>query len=83
MPKKITDLDFTKTLQQLESLVESLEHTDISLEKSLIDFEKGIKLTHNAQNLLDKTEQKVNQLLSNSKNSEPIRRPLENGDPEE
>ncbi|MBD3670977.1 MAG: exodeoxyribonuclease VII small subunit [Gammaproteobacteria bacterium] len=53
------DLDFEKTLEELEGLVQRLEQGDQSLEQSLKDFERGVTLTRAAQQALKQAEQKV------------------------
>ena len=55
--------NFEKNLQELEALVGALESGDLSLEDSLIAFEKGIEMTRACQNALESAEQKVNVLL--------------------
>ncbi|GAA5317042.1 MAG: exodeoxyribonuclease VII small subunit [Candidatus Pelagadaptatus aseana] len=55
--------DFEKSMQELEKLVTALEQGDLSLEKSLEAFEKGVKLTRECQDRLAAAEQKV-QLLT-------------------
>ena len=62
MSKKNT-LNFEDSLQELETLVSSLEKGELSLEESLKTFEKGIKLTRNCQQSLNDAEQKVQVLL--------------------
>lgn len=54
------------TLEQLESLVEKMESGELSLEDSLAAFEKGIKLTRQCQETLQKAEDKVQDLLKQS-----------------
>ena len=61
MAKK--NINFEKTLDQLEELVEDMEHGDLSLEESLKAFEKGIKLTRDCQTALNQAEQKVQMLV--------------------
>lgn len=56
---------FEEALGQLETLVESLEEGDLSLEDSLKAFEQGVKLTRQCQAALDQAEQTVQQLLEN------------------
>ena len=51
------------TLSEIESLIDTLEHSDTTLESSLSAFEKGIKLTRAAQKSLNEAEQKVQTLL--------------------
>ena len=55
--------NFEKNLQELETLVNALETGDLSLEDSLVAFEKGIEMTRACQNALESAEQKVNILL--------------------
>ena len=55
--------NFEKSLEELESLVESLESGELSLEDSLKTFEKGIQLTQSCQTALQEAEQKVQVLL--------------------
>lgn len=64
MAKKKTAIDFEKSLQTLEQLVESMESGDMTLEKSLEAFEQGIKLTKECQQALTEAEQKVEILLN-------------------
>ncbi|WP_086929788.1 exodeoxyribonuclease VII small subunit [Agarilytica rhodophyticola] len=56
-------LDFEKSLQELEGVVQALENGDLSLEESLKTFESGIKLTRTCQAALQEAEQRVNILL--------------------
>jgi exodeoxyribonuclease VII small subunit len=56
------NIDFEKTLEELETLVQRLEKGDQSLEASLKDFEKGVQLTRAAQQALKDAEQKVQML---------------------
>ena len=51
-------------MSELEALVEKMEQGDISLEDSLISFEKGIKLARSCQKSLQEAELKVKILLS-------------------
>jgi exodeoxyribonuclease VII small subunit len=57
-------IDLEKTLQELESIVETLEDGELSLEQSLKHFEKGVKLSRECQLALKDAEQKV-QILTN------------------
>jgi len=63
MPKKQNELNFEKSLQELESLVEKMESGELSLEDSLKCFERGVVLTRNCQKALQEAEQKVQILL--------------------
>lgn len=61
--KKKKTSDFESTLAELESLVDEMEHGDISLEDSLKKFERGIELTRSCQKALQEAEQKVRILI--------------------
>lgn len=52
-------IEFEERLQALETLVDSLEEGDLTLEESLKAFEEGIKLTRECQSVLTEAEQKV------------------------
>jgi len=56
-------LNFEKALSDLENLVEEMEQGDLSLEESLKRFEKGISLTTECQQALQKAELKVQELV--------------------
>jgi len=61
MAKK--NLNFEKSLTDLEKLVEELEQGDLNLEDALTKFEKGIALTTECQQVLQKAELKVQELV--------------------
>ena len=63
LPKKKNSSNFEKDLQELESLVEKMEAGDLSLEDSLVHFERGIALTRACQKALSEAEQKIQILL--------------------
>ena len=54
-----TELSFEQAMKELEELVTQMEQGDISLEKSLTQFERGIHLAKHSQALLTKAEQRV------------------------
>jgi len=61
---------FESQLEALEQIVDSLESGDLSLNDSLSQFEKGVKLTKDCQNMLNQAEQKVMLLSENSEELE-------------
>jgi|TARA_B100001029_G_scaffold3939_1_gene2831 exodeoxyribonuclease VII small subunit len=63
MATKKTDINFEKSLEELEGIVEDLESGDLSLENSLKSFEKGIKLARQCQEQLSKAELQVQKLI--------------------
>ena len=56
-------LELEKAMSELEVLVEQLEGGDLSLDKSLKQFEKGVKLSRECQKALTEAEQKVKILM--------------------
>jgi exodeoxyribonuclease VII small subunit len=63
MSKNNKTTAFEDAIQQLENIVTSLETGDLSLEESLVSFEKGIKLTHDCQKQLNEAEHKIALLI--------------------
>jgi len=61
--KKGKKSDFEAQIVELETLVDEMEHGDISLEESLKKFERGIELTRICQKALQEAEQKVKMLV--------------------
>ena len=61
--KSTKKIDFEKSLEELEKLVEKMEDGNVSLEESLAYFERGIELTRTCQKALADAEQKVKILL--------------------
>jgi|TARA_R110001592_G_scaffold354771_2_gene654678 exodeoxyribonuclease VII small subunit len=70
--KKDSVFNFEESLASLESLVTAMEDGDLSLEESLQAFEKGIRLTRECQAALQKAEQKVQVLINDNGDPEPI-----------
>ncbi len=68
--KKAQPLDFEKALNELETLVETMEQGDMSLEDSLKQFERGVELTRQCQTALKEAEQKVQILIGKSEQAE-------------
>lgn len=63
MAKKKVTQGFEESLLELQTLVERMESGNLSLEESLADFEKGIRLTRECQSSLTAAEQKVQMLI--------------------
>lgn len=68
--------NFENALIELEETVDKMEEGDLSLEESLLAFEKGIKLTRECQNALQQAEQKVSILEEKNQPEQLI--PFEN-----
>lgn len=60
MPENI---NFEKSLAELEEIVKKLEGGNISLDEMLEYFEKGTKLVTDCNKVLDETEAKLNILM--------------------
>ena len=59
--------DFEASLDQLEQLVEKMEHGEMSLEESLAAYERGVGLYRRCQTALEQAELRV-RLLSDPDN---------------
>ncbi|MCW8905797.1 MAG: exodeoxyribonuclease VII small subunit [Sedimenticola sp.] len=72
MPKKETpEPSFEQALSELETLVDTLEQGDLSLEESLKSFERGVALTRTCQQALKEAEQKIQILTEQQVDAEP------------
>ena len=58
---------FEDSIKELEKIVESLEKGDCGLAESLDLFEKGIKLSKECNDMLDKAEKRVSVLIGGEK----------------
>ena len=56
-------IDLEKALAELEEIVEQLESGELPLEKSLKQFERGVKLSRECQTALKDAEQRVQVLM--------------------
>jgi exodeoxyribonuclease VII small subunit len=54
---------FEEALQELEEIVNRLEHGDLPLEEALQFFEKGVKLARYCHTKLDEAQKRVEILL--------------------
>ena len=64
-PEADTDLArFESALNELEQIVGKLERGELKLEESLQLFERGVALTRECRQSLEKAELKVKQLLA-------------------
>jgi exodeoxyribonuclease VII small subunit len=60
---KKDEFDFEAAISDLGTLIESMEHGQMPLEKALESFERGITLVRQCQEALKKAEQKVQILM--------------------
>jgi exodeoxyribonuclease VII small subunit len=66
MTKKAKLPNLEESLAEITSLIEKMEHGDLSLEQSLERFERGITLIKHSQLILQQAEQKVQTLMQNN-----------------
>jgi exodeoxyribonuclease VII small subunit len=59
-----------ESLTEVSQLIEKMEHSELTLEQSLTNFEKGITLIKHCQKVLTEAEQKVQILIQNNKQDE-------------
>ena len=58
-------LNFEKSLEELEKIVNTLENNDISLDKAIELFEKGMEPSNTCRKILEKAETKITALTEN------------------
>ena len=58
-----SELAFEGALDELESLVARLEAGDLALEDALATFERGVALSRRCADLLDRAEQRIDELV--------------------
>lgn len=54
---------FEEQMEELENIVEALEKGDLSLEESMVKFEKGIKISKECNKTLEEAERKITILI--------------------
>ena len=67
------DLTFERTLEELESIADSLERDDLDLDQALRLFERGIERLRAAGRLLDSAHGMVEELVQGTSESLEIR----------
>ncbi len=72
----LTQLSFEQALTELEKQVDALEHGQLSLEDALACFERGVKLLRRCYQLLERAEQRVQELVGFSERGEAVVRPF-------
>jgi exodeoxyribonuclease VII small subunit len=61
--KKPENMSFELAMTELQTIVQSMEHGELSLEDSLKHFERGVELVSSTQSKLQQAEQKVQILM--------------------
>lgn len=69
--KPVEALPYEKTLQELDTVLETLEEGDRELEETLALYERGKKLLGHCRDLLDKAQLRVSELMQEG-DIEPI-----------
>ena len=69
------EMNFEESLMELEGIVEKLESGQLSLDESLLLFDRGIKLVKECDTMLKNTRLKVEKLIE--ENSELKSEPFE------
>ncbi len=70
MTKKAKMPTLEESLTEITTLIDTMEHGDLSLEQSLERFERGINLIKHSRTILQEAEQKVQLLMQNNGNEE-------------
>lgn len=53
------ELSFEAAVSELEEIIENLEDKDISLDRALKEYERGVKLSKFCSNKLEQAEEKI------------------------
>jgi exodeoxyribonuclease VII small subunit len=73
----LTPLSFERAIQRLGAIVESLEEGDQPLEESIALFEEGMALARNSQDILDRAERRIEELLGVDVQGKPVVREID------
>ena len=68
---------FENAIQRLGEIVESLEQGEQPLEESIALFEEGMTLAKSSQEILDRAERRIEELLGVDAQGKPVVRELE------
>ena len=70
-------VSFETAIQRLGQIVEHLEEGDQPLEESIALFEEGMALAKSSQDILDRAERRIEELLGVDSQGKPMVRELE------
>ena len=70
-------VSFEQAISRLGEIVESLEEGEQPLEESLALFEEGMTLAKSSQEILDRAERRIEELLGVDPQGRPVVRELE------
>ena len=63
MADDLTAMSYEAALAELDEIIARLERGDVELEAAITAYERGAALTRHCAQLLDRTEQKITQLV--------------------
>ena len=63
MADDLTTMSYEAALAELDEIIARLERGDVELEAAIAAYERGAALTRHCAQLLDRTEQKITQLV--------------------
>ncbi len=63
-------MTFEESMAALEKIVKTLEEGEVSIEKSIEEFEKGIHLVKEMQAFLDTAQKQVSELIGDISHAE-------------
>ncbi len=66
MADDLSALSYEAALKELDEIIARLERGDVELEAAIAAYERGAALTRHCADLLDRTEQKITQLVVGS-----------------
>ena len=70
-------VSFETSIQRLGQIVENLEEGDQPLEESIALFEEGMALAKSSQDILDRAERRIEELLGVDSQGKPMVREIE------
>ena len=80
VPRKQKPPTFEQALQEFETLVESMERDELTLEESLKKYERGMELSRVCQLALEEAEQRIRILNEKTGKLEPAALADDDGD---
>lgn len=60
---------FEQSLEEVESIIEAIESGEVGLEKSLAEYERGVKILKRCRDILTTAEQRIESLSKDLKES--------------
>ena len=76
-PDAPASVSFETAIQRLGQIVEHLEEGDQPLEESIALFEEGMALAKSSQDILDRAERRIEELLGVDSQGKPMVREIE------